>query len=433
MAETTTITLTDIGKFKQLALLWANLFNTVCLLDSNNYPHDAYKSNDWLLAVDSVNEITSGINAFEELKKFQTKTNADIFGFLSYDLKNQVEKLASGNHDGIKFADMYFFKPRYLFEIKGDKLTVNRNYLETFELIEMIGKEKISQNQTESSLRLTLRPRTSHQKYIQNVMAIRQQIEDGDFYELNYCNEFYSDNAVIDPVEKFFRLNQKAKAPFSCFFKHNSRFLLCASPERFLKKEGSMVIAQPIKGTKKKGISSEENEILQSDLKRDEKEKAENVMIVDLMRNDLAKSSKAGSVKVDELFGIYEFNTVNQMVSTISSEVGDEIHCVDIIKNAFPMGSMTGTPKVIVMENIEKYEDSNRGLFSGSVGKITATGDFDFNVVIRSILYNSIGKYVSVQAGGAITYDSVPEKEYEEILLKAKGMIEALNAEIIPD
>lgn len=430
MAENTTISLPDTVKFKQQSLLWANHFKTVCLLDSNNYPHDKYKSKDWVLAVDAVSETTGRENAFEELKKFHNEINTDIFGFFSYDLKNQIEKLSSKNHDGIEFPDLYFFKPRYLFEITGNKLTVNRNYPETFELIELISKIQIPTYEVQSRDKLQLITRTSRQKYLQNVEAIRQQIGQGDFYELNYCNEFYSENVEINPVEIFLRLNEKAKAPFSCFFKHNDKFLLCASPERFLKKQGRKLIAQPIKGTKKKGNTVEENEMLQSDLKSDEKEKAENIMIVDLMRNDLAKSSKIGSVKVEELFGIYEFNTVNQMISTVSSEILDGIHCVDIIKNAFPMGSMTGAPKVMVMENIEKYEDSKRGLFSGSVGLITTEGDFDFNVTIRSILYNSTEKYASIQAGGGITYNSVPEKEYDEMLLKTKGMIEALNAEI---
>lgn len=430
MAESTTVSLPHIESFKRNALHWANHFRVVCLLDSNDYPQRNYRTKSWILAVEVIDEIACGDNAFEELKKFQTKTNVDIFGFFCYDLKNEIEKLSSNNLDGIKFPDMYFFKPRYLIEIIGNQITVNRNYPETFHLIDLIQNSKPYCKLHYPTYNLQLRSHISKEKYLRNIELIQEQIREGDFYELNYCNDFYSKNTAINPVEIFLKLNMKAKAPFSCFFKLDDKFLLCSSPERFLKKEGNKIIAQPIKGTVRKGNTIEENELLKSQLQNDKKEQAENVMIVDLVRNDLAKSSNPGSVKVEELLKIYDFNIVNQMVSTVSSETKNEMHFVDIIKNAFPMGSMTGTPKVTVMEYIEKYENIKRGLFSGSVGYITPDEDFDFNVVIRSVLYNSTLKYISLQVGGAITYDSVPEKEYNEILLKAKGMMEILNAKM---
>ncbi len=427
MSQSTTVSVSDINSFKIKALYWANHFKTVLLLDSNDYPHQNYQSKDWVLAVDAVEELSCNENAFEELKKFQTKCKEDIFGYFSYDLKNEIEKLQSRHGDHLHFPELYFFKPRYVFEINGDKVTVNRNYPETFEIIEVINKIQVQDTEPQNIL---LQQRTSKNKYLENIGAIKQQIIDGDFYELNYCNEFYSEGVAINPVDTFIRLNEKAKAPFSCFFKHNDNFLLCASPERFLKKVGEKLTVQPIKGTIKKGITTEENDKLKQQLANDVKERAENVMIVDLMRNDLAKSSKPGSVTVDELFGIYEFNTVNQMVSTISSQIKEGVHFVDAIKNAFPMGSMTGAPKIEVMKNIEAYEDFKRGLYSGAIGYITPSGDFDFNVVIRSIFYNAIQKYLSIKAGGAITFDSVAEKEYDEVLLKAKSMMDVLNATI---
>ncbi len=431
MAESTTITIKDIGEFKRKALLWANHFNTVCLLASNSYPYEKYGAKDWMLTADATCEIKCGENAFKELMKFNIESKANIFGFLSYDLKNQVEKLESNNHDGIKFPELYFFQPRYIFEIRGDRLTVNRNYLETYHLIEAINNSQMPVGSNQLLQRkISLTARTPRKRYLENVEQIRKQISEGEFYELNYCNEFYAEQAEINPVETFLRLNDIAQAPFSCFFKLGKKFLLSASPERFLKKEGNKLISQPIKGTIRRGNTVEENELLKRELKNNEKEKSENVMIVDMMRNDLSKSSKTGTVRVEELYGIYEFNTVNQMISTVVSEVADGIETVDIIKNAFPMGSMTGAPKVTVMQNIERYEDSKRGLFSGSVGYVSSDGDFDFNVVIRSILYNAEHKYLSIQTGGAITHNSVPEKEYEEILLKAEGLVEVLGAEI---
>ncbi len=429
MAESTTVTLDDISSFKKRALLWANHFNTFCLLDSNQYPHIYYKSEDWVLAIDTVDELICGENAFEKLKVFQAKAGATIFGFLTYDLKNQIERLESRHTDHVGFPELYFFKPRYVITIKDSKVTINRNYPETFELIEMIRKIKINGG-APSTEKLKIEVRSKKQKYLDNIDKIKAQIEDGDFYELNYCTEFFAENTVINPVETFNRLNENAKAPFSVFFKQSGRYLMCASPERFLRKEGNKLISQPIKGTIKKGVTKDEDEALKAQLQYDLKERAENVMIVDLVRNDLAKSSVAGSVKVEELFGVYGFNNVNQMISTVVSELDSETHFVDAIKNAFPMGSMTGAPKIEVMKNIEQYEDVKRGLYSGAVGYITANGGFDFNVVIRSIFYNASTNYLSIQAGGAITYDSVPEKEYEEVLLKAHGMMQALNAEL---
>ena len=337
--------------------------------------------------------------------------------------------MESRHDDQLGFAELYFFKPRYILEVTGSKLTINRNYPETFELVEMIGKIKVADELQPAKLQL--KPRTPKATYLQNVARIQTQIEEGDFYEMNYCTEFYAEGAVINPLAVFNRLNKSAQAPFTVFFKHACRYLLCASPERFLKKEGSTLISQPIKGTIRKGVTKDENDALKAQLHLDEKERAENVMIVDLVRNDLAKSAMPGTVQVPELFGIYTFNAVNQMISTVTATLQPETHFIDTIKNAFPMGSMTGAPKVEVMKNIERYEDVKRGLYSGSVGYITANGDFDFNVVIRSVFYNEPGQYLSIQAGGAITYDSVPEKEYEEILLKAKGMMHALYAELV--
>lgn len=426
MAETTTITLPYPELFKEQAIVWANQFRVFCLLDSNNYRHKNYSSKEWILAVDAIEEISENKNAFDALKKFSNGKN--VFGFLSYDLKNETEKLESNHVDGLKFPLLYFFKPRYVFEITGNKLTVNRNYPETFELFEAISKQTVPQS--ENKIKHCLQPRTSQKKYLSNVKQIQQQIEEGDFYELNYCNEFFSENTELNPVETFLKLNSKSKAPFSSFFKLDEKFVCCASPERFLKKEVTKLISQPIKGTAPLGNTAEENVLLQQRLANDEKEKAENVMIVDLVRNDLARSSKAGTVVVEELCKVYVFETVHQMISTVVSEIDKETHFIDCIKNCFPMGSMTGAPKIEVMKNIEYYEDFKRGLYSGSIGYITDEGNFDFNVVIRSVFYNAATQYLSVRAGGAITYDSIAEKEWEEILLKVKGMLEVLNAEI---
>src|SRR5690606_8474955 len=192
-------------------------------------------------------------------------------------------------------------------------------------------------------------------------------------------------------------------------------------------KEGHKIISQPIKGTMRRGSNESEDNVLKDQLYHSEKERAENMMIVDLVRNDLARSAIPGSVKVDELFGIYTYPKVHQMVSTVSANAGSDVAFSEIIRNAFPMGSMTGAPKVSAMKLIEQFESSRRGLFSGAAGYITPNGDFDFNVVIRSILYEQKTKKISFQVGSAITYDAVPDQEYQECQLKAEAMRQVLT------
>lgn len=439
MAETTTFTLTDEATFRLRALEWADQFSIVCLLDSNGYPHDRYSFLNWVLAVDALDSVSMEENSFEALKFFVDTAQDKVFGFLTYDLKNQIEDLTSSNIDNFDFPVLYFFKPRYIIEIKGGKVTFNRNYPESFEIYERImgyggvgrgTKDIKADSLTGDRCLLTLTSRTSKDTYLTNVNRIKAQIKAGDFYEINYCCEFYAEHSLIAHLAVFNKLNATARAPFSSFFKLNDKYLLCASPERFLKKTGNKIASQPIKGTIRKGATQEENNALQKELANSEKERAENVMIVDLVRNDLSKYAKPGTVRVEELFGIYEFPTVNQMISTVSAELMDNVNPVDVIKGAFPMGSMTGAPKVEVMKNIEAYEDQKRGLYSGSVGYFTPGGDFDFNVVIRSVFYNAAKEYVSIQVGSAITYDADPEAEYDELLLKAKGMLDALGASV---
>lgn len=197
---------------------------------------------------------------------------------------------------------------------------------------------------------------------------------------------------------------------------------MSASPERFLKRNGTHVVSQPIKGTARRAENMEEDEGLKEALRTDEKERSENIMIVDLVRNDLSHYASKGSVIVEELCKIYTFEQVHQMISTITASVALEIDSVDLIKSVFPMGSMTGAPKIAAMQLIEKLESTKRGLYSGAIGYFAPNGDFDFNVVIRSILYNAEKQFVSFSVGSAITARSVPEKEYEECLLKAKAM-----------
>nr|WP_246399024.1 aminodeoxychorismate synthase component I [Hymenobacter luteus] len=272
-----------------------------------------------------------------------------------------------------------------------------------------------------------LRPRMPRAEYLAAVRAVQNDILDGEVYELNLCQEFYAENVQLSPVEVFLQLQQASPTPFAGFYRHHDHYLLCASPERFLRRQGSTLLSQPIKGTIRRGPTPAADEEQRLALLHDEKERAENLMIVDLVRNDLARVAQTGTVQVPELFGLYPFRHVWQMISTVRAQVRPDVDLVDILRAAFPMGSMTGAPKIRSMELIEDYEHSHRGLYSGSIGYVLPSGDFDFNVVIRSLQYRQDTGYLSFQVGSAITHDSVPEREYEECLLKAQALLEVLG------
>jgi len=273
---------------------------------------------------------------------------------------------------------------------------------------------------TTHDLPLTFVACTPKSKYIENVEAIKKQIIEGDFYEINYCQKFIYEGLLSQPLKTFEALNKKSPTPFAAYVKNSTYTLLCTSPERFLYKDQQHMVSQPIKGTNKR-LQNEENEMQIARLKNDEKELAENVMIVDLVRNDLGHVCAAGSIKVEELCNVYPFALVNQMISTVSGELIQNSSFASIFTALFPMGSMTGAPKVEVMKNIAIYENEKRGIYSGCIGYKMPNGDFDFNVVIRTIIEDKLNNNVSFHVGGAITYDSNPEKEFEECLLKANG------------
>lgn len=420
--------------FKHKLLHWANQFDRVCILDSNFSKQETVskqpetRNYELIAAIDSVEEIIPPSNCFETLKTFMNKTNDWLFGSFSYDLKNEVEQLASKNPDGIGFPLMHFFRPKYILILTGTTLQVQciGELSAKNEIEDIINEISNFQPRASNSQLPTIKNRINKEQYLNSVQQLQQHIQQGDIYEVNFCQEFYAESADINPLVIYQKLNQASEAPFSCFYKYHDKYLLCASPERFIKKTGDKIISQPIKGTRKRGKTAEEDEQLKKDLQADEKERSENVMIVDLVRNDLARTAKRGSVHVDELWGIYTFKQVHQLISTISSEIKEGVHPVDVIKNAFPMGSMTGAPKIRAMELIEKHESFKRGLFSGSVGYFDPQGNFDFNVVIRSIQYNAGTNYISFSAGGAITAKSNAEDEYAESQLKARAMFEVL-------
>ena len=423
----------SIDFFKSQLLTWSQQFNEVNWMDSNHF-NQKHSSFDAMMAVDAFTCIqTDYYEAFVKLKEYQSMIKDWIFGYLTYDLKNAVEDLESNNFDGLQFPELYFFQPKKLFLFKGD--TVEMHYLNMVsdefddDLLQISQVEnchlersrKVSENPIKIKLRI------HKDEYLTKVETMLEHIHRGDIYEANFCQEFYAENTQIKPLETYMKLNNISKPPFATFMKLGDKYVLSASPERYIKKTGNKIVSQPIKGTAKRSNNEKEDNLLKKQLFEDEKERSENIMIVDLVRNDLSKTATKGSVKVEELCQVYTFPQVHQMISTITSEIEYSEHAVNVLETTFPMGSMTGAPKISAIKIIEKLEKTKRGVYSGAVGYFTPSSDFDFNVVIRSILYNQTKKYVSYSVGSAITAKSNPLKEYEECLIKAKAMREVLE------
>lgn len=351
-----------------------------------------------------------------------------IFGYLGYDLKNELEDLNSKNVDNKEFPDLFFWVPKYVVKLQGEhfEFVQGDKTKESFEFLNYFLEEETDQNF--HSYKLDFQPTTSKEKYLENVIKLKEVIQQGDIYEINYCQEFLAENVDINfSLDTYFKLNNITKAPFSSYVQFDEYTIFCGSPERYIKREGDKLLSQPIKGTAKRNPDKEQDELLKEQLKTDPKERAENVMIVDLVRNDLSKIATKNSVVVDELCGIYSFKTVHQMVSTVSCELKEKTSFTDVLRATFPMGSMTGAPKVSAMELIEEFENFKRGIYSGSIGYIDPEGDFDFNVVIRSLFYNKKKKMMTCDVGGAITIQSDPEKEYEECLTKVQKILNGMN------
>lgn len=411
----------DDKEFKIKMLNWANQFGVFCFLDNHHYRFEK-PAFDCLLGAGKKRDITAAAGtAFQSLKKFSAPGKSYLFGHFGYDLKNETEQLHSGNYDGIHFPDLYFFEPEIVLHLSEGKLVIHAdsNLQEIFSAVSAASAAagKLLKGFTE------INSRFQKQEYIDAVKKLQAHILRGDCYEINFCQEFYAENIQIDPVMLYAGLSQSSPNPFSALYKLNNRYCICASPERYLKKSGNRLISQPIKGTASRNLQDKEvDDANRQRLLDSEKERSENTMVVDLVRNDLSRVCRKGSVKVTELHGVYSFPQVHQMISTVQGEADAGTNWVDIIRATFPMGSMTGVPKKSVMELIERYEKTRRGLFSGAVGYVTPDGDFDFNVVIRSLLYNDTARYLSYQAGSAITFKSSATEEYEECLLKVEAI-----------
>lgn len=411
-------TIRDFKLVKNKVLNWANRFSTFCLLDNHQYqlfPH----SEECLLAAGASRFIVADKQTdISSLQQFIDSSKGWLFGHLAYDLKNQIEKLTSSRHDRIGFADFFFFEPEVLIKIKPGELHISATEPELY-YQEIMDAPAVADEKTGH---VSVSGRFSRDEYIAVVNELKKHILRGDCYEINFCHEFFADNADLNPLALYERLSNISPNPFSALYKLTDKWLICASPERFLRRQGQTVLSQPIKGTSKRMADDEKDAENKNWLYNSAKDRSENVMVVDLVRNDLSKVCEEGTVKTDELFGIYSFPQVHQMISTVSGTLKKDILFTEIIKATFPMGSMTGAPKKRVMELIEQYEKTRRGIFSGAVGYINPDGDFDFNVVIRSIMYNEATDYLSYQVGSGITWYCDAEQEWEECLMKAAAI-----------
>lgn len=413
-------------------LNYSQQFDTCFFYDSNADVNIAsplsYRSYDILLAlgVKSRIQFKDGKH-FSSIQDFKNVHHTWLFGYLSYDLKNEIEDLSSQNDDLLALPLAQFVEPQLVITIKGNKMNVITidEQLQLKVITETIQQQSVEINEIYPPS--PIHHKTSKETYIKAFKQFQQQIAYGNIYEVNYCISFETEIHHHNWIGLYSALNRISKAPFSAFVKVGNAVIISASPERFLKKEGSKLISQPIKGTAKRGRNSAEDDQLMNDLRTNAKERSENVMITDLVRNDLSKHAARNSVEVEELFGIYTFKQVHQMISTVSAKLNEESNYINAIKDAFPMGSMTGAPKIMAMKLIEQHEQMKRGLYSGALGYIDPNNNYDFNVLIRSIIINEATSMGQFCVGSAITAQANAEDEYQECLLKANALFKVLS------
>lgn len=395
-----------IDTFKEKAQLWASSFSTVCIFNSNEFK-DPFGSISLLIAVGKQAEFKSnGIVDFEALQGFIDRNDEKIIpGYLTYDL------------------EAYFFIPECLISFERSAVTITADDPER--IIQEI--EATAVKYDDLGFKGEVKVRMSRAEYGHAFNKMKDHIVRGDIYEVNLCQEFYTEDAHLNGFIAYRELNRISPTPFSCFFKHDDLSIISASPERFLAKKGNKIISQPIKGTAPRGKTQGEDDQIIKTLRTNPKEISENIMIVDLVRNDLTISAQPGTVKVDELLGVYSFNQVHQLISTISCIAKPGLGSMEAIKNTFPPGSMTGAPKISAMKLIDQYEKSKRGLYAGSIGYFNGKNEFDFNVVIRTLIYDSKKETLSFHVGGAVTLLANEEEEYQECLLKASAINQILT------
>lgn len=430
----------NIQFIKQQMLKWASPFNICCFLDNQGYTTSAgpaaLHSVECLLAAGVHTSVTASAGtAFTQLQEWAADQKDWLFGHFAYDLARETEpphgSVSGAVHttlpDPIGFPDLFFFVPEVLIELSPDSIRIGSLAADPRSIWEAICAIDAVVMPIKAPLPSFI-PRFTRDEYLDTIRSLQAHILRGDCYEINFCQEFYACPVRIDPEATWWALSKASPNPFSAFYRLNDSYLFCASPERYLRKSGSDLFSQPIKGTAPRDRHDPAADRLRGEaLYNSSKDRSENVMVVDLVRNDLSRICEPGSVNVSELFGVYPFPHVHQMISTVTGRFLPGLHWTEAIRQTFPMGSMTGAPKNKVVGLIAGYERSRRGIFSGAIGYVTPEGDFDLNVVIRSLLYNCATQYLSYQVGSGITFYSDPQAEYEECMVKAQGIKKAFG------
>ncbi|MDF2455951.1 MAG: pabB [Cytophagaceae bacterium] len=397
-------------------------FDTYSYLNGNHiaYPHGAFPRligmgiRDEYVAYHESDFSWTAMNAF-----IQKHKGNYLLSYINYGLKNRIEQLTVKDNDPLEFPLVHFYVPLYLFIQEGTQPWKAYDKASE-ELLPSLNTESHPRSaQPQQALASSPVAQFSHDEYISVIQRIKSELAKGNIYEINFCNSYKGSFHQLDYSALYKQLNSISPMPFSALYKHKTHVLLSASPERFLQKKNNRLISQPIKGTAGRLADSSQDERQKSQLENSLKERTENIMIVDLVRNDLSKVCTGGSVVVEELCKVYTFEKVHQMISTITGELEkSEITFSELLQALFPMGSMTGAPKLKAMQLIDELEHEDRGLFSGTVGYIQPNGDFDFNVIIRSLLLNEEKGLYKFHAGSAITMASDAELEYQECDVK---------------
>ena len=414
----------NINDFKDKLLFFSKSKENVILLDSNSRKNDY----EFIFSYGKISELKSFDNSLDKLDNYIKQVDDWIFGFVSYDLKDEIEGFSSKNLKYFDVPNLSFFQPSTIWVFDGVELkALYFDEKELFDVWNQINKIHISCDSIKSNPNVELKCRLSKEEYIKKIKNIKKRIKMGDTYELNFCFDFFNDNIKINPENTFKKLNKLTESPMSVYYKDHHLHVLSSSPERFIKRNKKTIISQPIKGTKKRGKNIDEDVFLINSLKNSIKEKSENHMIVDLVRNDFSRIAKKGSVKVTELSKINTYKNIHQMVSTIEAQIENDMFFSTILKSTFPMGSMTGAPKIKTMKIIDELEETSRGIYSGAIGYIDRNNNFDFNVVIRTIIYDDKLSKISVNVGSGITFKSDPKDEYEECLTKIDALKKSLS------
>ena len=351
-------------------------------------------------------------------------------GYFSYDAAQYLEKLPSLATDDLAIPDMCFgfYDGILIIDHKKEEIYVSGS---TEEIIKGI-KTKLEAPlpislEKNSDAEVLLTSTISHKEYLTKIQKVKEYILQGDIYEMNLTQRF-SGCFPKDPFTVYQNLRKISPSPFGCYLSFEDVQLLSSSPERLLQIQGQRIETRPIKGTRPRGKTPQEDEKYKKSLLNSEKDQSELLMIIDLSRNDLSRICTPHSVKVTRLFGLESYSTVYHLVSTIEGHLKEGINVISAIKALFPGGSITGAPKIRSMEIIDELEPTKRSVYTGSIGYIGFDGSVDLNIAIRTMILKE--QQVHFQVGGAITYDSNPQKEYEETLHKAQGMLRALGGTI---